>query len=132
LGIFLGIFPILTAAFVLLPFKNLPFHLAWVSVTFVYMEITPKMIDHLAHLSRLEFSPDKKESIRNDLARMVGFIEKLQEVDTAGVEPLLWMTDEQQVWRADDVQGSVSRENALRNAPLTDGTYFKVPTVIKK
>lgn len=90
------------------------------------------MIDHLAHLSRLEFSPDKKESIRNDLARMVGFIEKLQEVDTAGVEPLLWMTDEQQVWRADDVQGSVSREDALRNAPLTDGTYFKVPTVIKK
>lgn len=90
------------------------------------------MIDHLAHLSRLEFSPDKKESIRNDLARMVGFIEKLQEVDTTGVEPLLWMTDEEQVWRADELQGSVSREEALQNAPLTDGTYFKVPTVIKK
>lgn len=90
------------------------------------------MIDHLAHLSRLEFSQDKKESIRNDLARMVGFIEKLQEVDTTGVEPLLWMTTEQQVWRADELQGSVSRGEALRNAPLTDGTYFKVPTVIKK
>lgn len=90
------------------------------------------MIDHLAHLSRLEFSPDKKESIRNDLARMVGLIEKLQEVNTTGVEPLLWMTDEAQVWRADELEGSVSREDALRNAPLTDGTYFKVPTVIKK
>lgn len=97
-----------------------------------YMEITPKMIDHLAHLSRLEFGPERKEAIRNDLARMVGFIEKLQEVDTAGVEPLLWMSDVQHAWRADELKGSVSREDALRNAPLTDGTYFKVPTVIKK
>jgi len=96
------------------------------------MEITTKMIDNLAHLSRLEIDPDKKESFRNDLERMVGFIEKLQEVNTNGVEPLLFMSDVKNVWREDQLQGSIQRELALKNAPLSDGNYFKVPTVIKK
>ncbi len=96
------------------------------------MEITTKMIDNLAHLSRLEIASNKKESFRNDLARMVGFIEKLQELDTKGVAPLLFMSDVKNVWREDQLQGSIQRDVALKNAPLTDGNYFKVPTVIKK
>ena len=96
------------------------------------MEITPKLIDHLSHLARLEFDLDKKENIRNDVERMVGFIEKLQELNTDGVEPLLFMSDAQNVWRADEVSRSVSRQEALSNAPIKDETYFKVPTVIKK
>ena len=105
----------------------------WVFQLFLFsMEITPKMIGHLAHLSRLEFGEERKESIRLDLTRMVGFIEKLQEVNTEGVEPLLFMSDVQHVTRTDEVAGSVTRAAALKNAPLTDGTYFKVPTVIKK
>jgi aspartyl-tRNA(Asn)/glutamyl-tRNA(Gln) amidotransferase subunit C len=96
------------------------------------MNITPATINHLAHLSRLEFSEDRKESIRHDLTRMVEFIEKLQEVNTDGIKPLLFMSDAENVWRADEIQGSITREEALRNAPATDGTYFKVPTVIKK
>ncbi len=96
------------------------------------MEITTKMIDNLAHLSRLEIEPEKKESFRNDLERMVGFIEKLQEVNTKGIAPLLFMGDAKNVWREDELQGSIDREIALQNAPLTDGNYFKVPTVIKK
>ncbi len=96
------------------------------------MEITPKLIDHLSHLARLEFDLDKKENIRNDVERMVGFIEKLQELNTDGVEPLLFMSDAQNVWRADDITGSVSRKEALSNSPIKDETFFKVPTVIKK
>jgi aspartyl-tRNA(Asn)/glutamyl-tRNA(Gln) amidotransferase subunit C len=96
------------------------------------MEITTKMIDNLAHLSRLEIESDKKESFRNDLARMVGFIEKLQELDTKGVAPLLFMSDVKNVWREDQLQGSIQRDVALKNAPFADGNYFKVPTVIKK
>lgn len=96
------------------------------------MEITPKMIDHLAHLSRLEFEPEKKENIRNDVERMVVFIEKLQELNTDGVEPLLFMSDTQNVWRADEVKGSINRQDALSNAPVKDEHFFKVPKVIKK
>jgi aspartyl-tRNA(Asn)/glutamyl-tRNA(Gln) amidotransferase subunit C len=96
------------------------------------MEITPKMIDHLAALSRLEFDLEKKENIRNDVERMVGFIEKLQELNTDGVEPLLFMSDTQNVWRADEVKGSISRKDALSNAPVKDEHFFKVPKVIKK
>ncbi|KAF0243050.1 MAG: Asp-tRNA(Asn)/Glu-tRNA(Gln) amidotransferase subunit GatC [Sediminibacterium sp.] len=96
------------------------------------MEITPKMINHLAHLARLEFEEDKKEAIRLELASMVGFIEKLSELNTTGVEPLLFMSDTANVWRADEPTGSIARDMAMRNAPLSDGTYFKVPTVIKK
>ena len=63
---------------------------------------------------------------------MISFIEKLKEVNTEGVEPLLHMSTNVNVLRDDIVQGSVSREEALKNAPETDGTYFKVPKVIKK
>lgn len=96
------------------------------------MEITAKIIDELAHLARLQFSETEKKSIQIDLQRMVAFVEKLKEVDTEGVEPLLYMGDTLNVLREDEVLGSVTRSEALRNAPLPDDAFFKVPTVIKK
>ena len=96
------------------------------------MKITTKLIDHLAHLSRLEFDVDKKENIRHDVERMVGFIEKLQSLNTEGIEPLLFMSDTQNVYRTDEVSQSVSRPEALSNSPIKDDCFFKVPTVIKK
>jgi len=96
------------------------------------MEITLKMIDHLAHLSRLDFDADKKEGIQHDLSRMVGFIKKLQEVNTEGIEPLVFMSDVKNVWRKDEIKGSINRDEALANSPAKDNVYFKVPTVIKK
>ena len=58
--------------------------------------------------------------------------DKLNELNTEGVEPLLHMTDAINVLREDEVKGSISREEALKNAPDTDGTFFRVPKVIKK
>jgi aspartyl-tRNA(Asn)/glutamyl-tRNA(Gln) amidotransferase subunit C len=63
---------------------------------------------------------------------MVGFIAELETVDTTGVEPLLHMGDAANVLRADELSGSVSREDALSNAPISDEAFFKVPKVIKK
>jgi aspartyl-tRNA(Asn)/glutamyl-tRNA(Gln) amidotransferase subunit C len=63
---------------------------------------------------------------------MISFIEKLNEIDTSGVEPLLFMTDEVNVLREDEVKGSISRDEALLNAPLKDDRFFKVPKVIRK
>jgi aspartyl-tRNA(Asn)/glutamyl-tRNA(Gln) amidotransferase subunit C len=63
---------------------------------------------------------------------MIGFVEKLNELDLDNVQPLLHMSGEVNVLRADEVKGSVSREEALRNAPDHDEQFFKVPKVIKK
>jgi len=63
---------------------------------------------------------------------MIHFVDKLNELDTTGVEPLLHMTDNANILREDKVQGSVSREEGLKNAPDTDGIFFKVPKVIRK
>lgn len=96
------------------------------------MEVTDALIENLARLSRLQFDEKEKEMIRKDLQQMIGFVDKLQELDTRGVEPLLHMSDRVNVLREDKVKGSVNREEALRNAPDTDGVFFKVPKVIKK
>jgi aspartyl-tRNA(Asn)/glutamyl-tRNA(Gln) amidotransferase subunit C len=96
------------------------------------MEVNDTLIDNLSHLARLEFNPAEKDQVRKDLQRMILFVEKLGELDTTGVEPLLHMSPEINVLRDDIPGGSVSRETALANAPATDGTYFKVPKVIRK
>ncbi|MEQ1623546.1 MAG: Asp-tRNA(Asn)/Glu-tRNA(Gln) amidotransferase subunit GatC [Sediminibacterium sp.] len=96
------------------------------------MEITNELVDNLANLSKLSFDTEARSEIRNDLQKMVGFIEQLQTVDTNGVEPLLHMGDAVNILRQDQVQGSIQREAALLNAPLADEAFFKVPTVIKK
>lgn len=96
------------------------------------MEVTDKLVEHLAHLSRLSFNEEEKAAIRVDLEQMISFVEKLREVDTTGVEPLLFISDAVDVLRDDVVQGSVSREEALKNAAHHDGVFFKVPKVIRK
>lgn len=96
------------------------------------MEVTDLLIDNLAKLSQLSFTEQEKKEIRADLQEMISFIEKLKEVNTDGVAPLLHMSGNLNMLREDVVQGSVSREDALKNAPETDGTFFKVPKVIKK
>jgi aspartyl-tRNA(Asn)/glutamyl-tRNA(Gln) amidotransferase subunit C len=96
------------------------------------MEVNDLLIENLAKLSHLSFSDTERNEIKADLQQMISFIEKLKELDTTGVEPLVHMSDNVNVLRDDVVQGSMSREEALKNAPATDGIYFKVPKVIKK
>ncbi len=96
------------------------------------MEVNDAMVDKLAHLSRLSFNEDEKQEIKKDLQRMIAFVEKLNELDLEGVEPLLHLSEETNVLREDIVKGSVSREEAIKNAPLHDQQFFKVPKVINK
>src|SRR5688572_7621256 len=96
------------------------------------MEVNDEMIDKLAHLARLKFNEDEKQDIKTDLQRMITFVEKLNELDLDKVEPLLHMSQEINVLREDEVKGSITREEALRNAPVHDEAFFKVPKVIKK
>ena len=96
------------------------------------MEVNDALIDNLSNLARLEFNATEKEAIKKDLQRMIQFVEKLGELDTTGVEPLLHMSPEVNVLREDIPGGSVSRQSALSSAPATDGQYFEVPKVIRK
>ena len=96
------------------------------------MEVNDALIDNLSNLARLEFSAEEKEEIKKDLRRMIEFVEKLSELDTSGIEPLLHMSPAINVLRDDRPEGSIPREEALANAPATDGTYFKTPKVIRK
>jgi len=63
---------------------------------------------------------------------MIQFVEKLNELDTTGVEPLLHMSDNVNILRDDEIRGSISREEGLKNAAIHDEQFFKVPKVIKK
>lgn len=96
------------------------------------MEVNDALVDKLANLARLKFDENEKIEIKNDLQKMIGFVDKLNELDTTGVEPLLHMSENVNVLRADEVAGSISREEALKNAPLHDDRFFKVPKVIRK
>jgi aspartyl-tRNA(Asn)/glutamyl-tRNA(Gln) amidotransferase subunit C len=96
------------------------------------MEVNDALIDKLAHLARLKFDASEKEEIKKDLQKMIAFVEKLNELDTTGVEPLLHMNDETNVLREDEVKGSIKREDALKAAPVHDEQFFKVPKVIRR
>ncbi len=96
------------------------------------MEVNDPLVDKLANLARLQFNDAEKAGIKNDLQRMIQFVEKLNEVDTTGVEPLLHMSEQLNVLREDDVQGSIPTAEGLKNAPVHDEHFFKVPKVIKK
>ena len=96
------------------------------------MEVNDTLVDKLANLARLKFDEIEKESIKNDLQKMIRFVEKLNELDTTGVEPLLHMSDNINILRADEVKGSITREAGLQNAAIHDEQFFKVPKVIKK
>jgi len=96
------------------------------------MEVNDALIDKLAILARLEFEPAERDRLKEDLQKMIAFVEQLQELDTEGIEPVLQMSSRTDVWREDEIKNTLNREEALRNAPLTDGMFFKVPKVINK
>ena len=93
-------------------------------------KIDIKTVNEVAHLARLEFNEDGKIEILNDMNRMLAFVDKLNELDTTGIEPLIYMTDEKNVLREDDSKQTLTQKEALKNAPKKDSDYFKVPKVI--
>ena len=96
------------------------------------MQVDEKLVDHLAHLSRLHFDPQEKEAIRKDMENIIKLVEKLNELDTTGVEPLRHMSQLTNVMREDVQQGSIDTQLALRNAASHDEHFFKVPKVISR
>ncbi|MEZ4807288.1 MAG: Asp-tRNA(Asn)/Glu-tRNA(Gln) amidotransferase subunit GatC [Flavobacteriales bacterium] len=97
------------------------------------MKIDEATLDRIAELARLDLSdPDARRTILADMERVITFVEKLNEVDTTGVEPLIFMTEEENVLRADVAEVTITKQDALSNAPVKDSDYFKVPRVVDK
>lgn len=94
------------------------------------MKIDRPLLDKIAHLARLEFEEKDTEKMMADMTAIVEWVEKLNEVDTTGVEPLTTMSGEVNMLREDEVGNHLSHERALQNAPKKDETYFRVPKVI--
>ena len=96
------------------------------------MEITNELIDHIAHLSRLEFDGEAKNVIKQDVSNMIDFVDQLNKVDTENVEPLIFMTESINVLREDVSKSTVTQEDALKNAANQDSDYFKIAKVLRQ
>lgn len=96
------------------------------------MKIDDQTVDKIASLSKLSFEGERKDAIKNDMNKMLNFISKLEEIDTEGVEPLIHMTEDVNVLRADNAVISTTQKEALKNAPKKDSTYFKIPKVLTR
>lgn len=95
-------------------------------------KIDIKTVDEIAHLARLEFDESSKAEILNDMNRMLSFIDKLSELDTNAIEPLIYMTQENTILRKDVPEETLTQKEALKNAPKKDSDYFKAPKVIEQ
>ena len=95
------------------------------------MPITPQMVDYVARLSRLQLRDDEKELFAAQLGSILSFMDKLNELDTAHVEPMLHGVEGPAIMRPDVVGESLPREEALRNAPESSEGCFRVPKIIE-
>ncbi|MBL7984082.1 MAG: Asp-tRNA(Asn)/Glu-tRNA(Gln) amidotransferase subunit GatC [Flavobacteriales bacterium] len=97
------------------------------------MRIDNATLDRIAELARLEVGDDAtRAQLLGDMQRVIDFVEKLNVVDTTGVEPLIHLSEEQDVLREDLALPGLSKKEALMNAPAKDSDYFKVPRVVDK
>jgi len=96
------------------------------------MKVNSETIDKIAHLARIEVQEEDKEVLLSDMNKILTFMDKLNEVDTTGIEPLVYMNDELNVLREDEIKHEISTEIALENAPKKDGDFFRVAKVINK
>ena len=94
------------------------------------MNVDLETVDKIAHLARLELTDMEKKETMKDMNRILDFMDKLNEVDTSAVEPLVYMTTEVNVLREDVVRQDITHDEALLNAPEKDADFFHVAKVI--
>ena len=95
------------------------------------MAATEIDVKYVAHLARLELTPDEEKQLGAQLGSILGYIEKLAELDVSNVEPTAHAVPMINVTRADEIRPSLSQEDALRNAPKKSGGLFAVPKIVE-
>ena len=95
-------------------------------------KISTETVDRIAHLARLEFPDEQKALMVDKMNKMLAFVDKLNELDTENVEPLVYMCGEVNALREDEVTETITQKEALQNAPKKDSDFFKVPKVLDR
>lgn len=96
------------------------------------MRINAETIHKVADLARIEIKETEVDGLIDEMSKILTFMEKLNELDTSAVEPLVYMNAEVNVWRADEVRQDLEVSVALQNAALHTESFFMVPKIIEK
>ncbi len=91
------------------------------------MNLDKDIISKIAHLSKLELDAEGEKAMQKNFDKILGWMDKLNEVNTDHVEPLIHMSEEVNILREDEGHNALSHEEALKNAPKKDSDYFRVP-----
>ncbi len=94
------------------------------------MSVSLEDVRHLAELSQIRLNRTELTSLASDIDRIVGYIDQLDELDTAGVEPTFQLTGLENVWRTDEVKPQLERRELLQLAPDSEDGQVKVPKVL--
>lgn len=95
------------------------------------MSITVKDVEHVANLARLELSEAEKEQLTGQLNAILEYADKLNELNTDGIEPTSHVLPLYNVMREDEARPSLPIEKVMRNAPEEEDGHFKVPAVLE-
>ena len=88
-------------------------------------------IKYVAHLARLQLTPDEEKKLGAQLGNILGYIEKLNTLDVSGVEPTAHAVPMVNVTRPDEIRPSLPHDEALRNAPAQANGLFIVPKIVE-
>lgn len=91
------------------------------------MKLTREDVLKLADIAKLDVNEAQADALLGDLEKMLGFVDKVRALNLDGVEPLVYMTDRENVLREDAPTAALSHADALRGAPGADSDYFRVP-----
>jgi len=95
------------------------------------MKISEKSVENVARLARLHLDPSDLKVMTKQMDAILGYVDKLNELDTDGVEPMAHAVPMSNAFREDEIGRSIGTERALQNAPAADETCFKVPKIIE-
>ena len=96
------------------------------------MIIDKKMVHKVADLARIAIKEEEVDVLTQEMNKILTFMEKLNELDTKGVKPLVYMNEEVNVWREDKVKQEISVEDGLKNSAKHNDSFFFVPKIIEK
>lgn len=96
------------------------------------MKITREQVEYVARLARLEMSEEEKETFTRQFDSILSYMDKLNQLDTEGIEPTSHVLPLSNVFREDEVKPSLPRDEALANAPDPKDGFFRVPRVIEE
>ncbi len=95
------------------------------------MMVDKKAVEYIAKLARIEVNDAEKNFLSLQLSKIIGYIDKLKEVDTKGIKPMRSLSPSQSSLREDKVKTNLAKNDILKNAPARLDNFFKIPNVIK-